>query len=92
MNRRTFLTAAPAAGLIGLSAPALARPVLTFEEKAEEIAETLRLHFRPILPEGVERYAITITDAPGVPVAPHECRMVGYAGALNWLPTGGGWH
>ncbi|SOB94593.1 hypothetical protein [Rhodobacter maris] len=91
MKRRSFLAAAPALGLIGLPAPMLAHPALSFEERAEEIAEMMRQHFRPTLPEGVERYAITIQDAPGIPMGPNECRLTGYAGELNWFPTGRGW-
>lgn len=91
MKRRSFLAAAPALGLIGLPAPMLALPAPSFEDRAEEIAEMMRQHFRPTLPEGVERYAITICDAPGIPTRANEYRLTGFAGALNWFPTGRGW-
>ena len=92
MKRRSFLAAAPALGLIGLPAPLLARPAPSFEKRAEEIAEMMRQHFRPTLPEGVEYYDIIIKDAPGIPMGPNEVRMIGSAGVLNWFPAGGGWH
>lgn len=92
MKRRVFLATAPALGLIGLPAPLLARPALSFEERTEEIAEMMRQHFRPNLPEGVERYCIIVQDAPNIPLLPNQCRIIGHAdGNLMWLPTGGGW-
>jgi len=91
MKRRSFLAAAPALGLIGLPAPMLARPAPSFEERAEEIAEMMRQHFRPTLPEGVDRYIITIHDAPGIPMVQDECRLTGCTGTLNWFPVGCGW-
>ena len=78
--------------VIGLSAPALARPALTFEERAEEIADLMRQHFRTNLPEGCQRYSVQIYDAWDRPPHPNEARIVGYAGGMNWFPAGHGWH
>lgn len=96
MRRRDFFLTAPALALAPLGALAVASPVITrpapsFEARAEEIAELMRQHFRVTLPEGVERYAIIIQDAPGIPLLPHECRLSARAGMLDWFPFAGGW-
>lgn len=92
MSRRTLLAAAPTFGLVGLATPVLARPAPTFEERATEIADMMRQHFRTNLPEGCQRYSVQIYDAWDRPRHPNEAPIVGYAsGGLHWMPFGGGW-
>lgn len=91
LPRRSFLAALAPLGALVVTSPAIARPAPSFEARAEEIAELMRQHFRPTLPKGVERYAIIIQDAPGIPLGPHECRLSGRAGMLDWFPLSGGW-
>lgn len=92
LSRRSFLAAAPAVGLIGLHPPALALPRLTFEERAVEIADLMRQHFRTNLPEGCQRYSVQIYDAWDREADPvHDVNIVGYAKGLHWFPKCG-WH
>lgn len=99
MKRRDILTAAFALPTIAapmVTASVLAealppRSSLSFDAQALEIADMLRAHFRETLPEGCERYALSVWGYRDPTILCDSGDMCGRAVGKYWFPGSDGW-